>query len=109
RVLPRAPRVRPVGARWPRQAVGRGPDPALRSDTALEAETGARADPEPTGHGLDGDADVVEIRIAALDVRLGQTVRREQHRRGLAVLRGQRRDRLLDALGDRAHVAFGVG
>ena len=58
-----------------------GPQPALRADAALEAEPRARAEPEAPGDGLDGDADVVEVGIAAPDVRLGQPVRREQHRR----------------------------
>ena len=88
---------------------GRRPQPALRSHAALEAEAGARADVQAPGHRLDGDAHVVEIGIAALDVRLGQPVRREQHRRRRPVLGGQRRDRLLDALDDRAHVAVSVG
>src|SRR5665213_481149 len=50
--------------------LGRGAEPALRTDAALKAQAGACTEPQALGHRGDRDAHVVEVGIAALDVDL---------------------------------------
>ena len=94
-----------LGGDGGQRLLGRGAEPALRTDAALEAEARAITEGQPGRHGGHRRADVVEVRVAALDVRLGQAVGREQNRHGVAVLDRHRRGGGAHAITDGVEVA----